>query len=175
MQRGIRLFGLPDPASASLVSESSSRSSARCRPPQLSLWVHPLVRFRSLQSFSSYHPLGQCRAPSMGFLPSSRYQSAESTNRELPGSLRSVLGVSHALDGFLLCRPCGFVSPRYHVQGSTLQGVPLARSRAGSSPTSALLPFTRRSCRRFAPMAPDRRARLQGFAPLASPWRTVVV
>ena len=29
----------------------------------------------------------------------------------------SVLGVSHAFDGFLRHRPCGFISPHSHVQG----------------------------------------------------------
>jgi hypothetical protein len=36
----------------------------------------------------------------------------------------SVLGVSHALDGFLRVRPCGFISPRSHVQGSPSRGFP---------------------------------------------------
>jgi hypothetical protein len=44
---------------------------------------------------------------------------------EVPPSPPSVLGVLHALDGLLRHRPCGFISPRCHVQGSTLQGFPL--------------------------------------------------
>jgi len=37
-------------------------------------------------------------------------------------TLRSVLGVSHALDGLLLSLPCGFISPRSHVRDSRLRG-----------------------------------------------------
>jgi len=36
----------------------------------------------------------------------------------------SVLGVSHALDGFIREWPCGFISPRSHVQGSPSRGFP---------------------------------------------------
>jgi len=59
MQRGIRLFGLPDPAPAFLVSEPPPRYSTRCRPPWLSQWVHPPVRLTSLQSLSSHRPPGR--------------------------------------------------------------------------------------------------------------------
>ena len=38
-------------------------------------------------------------------------------------TLRSVLGVSHARDGFRHHRPCGFVAPRSHVQGSPYRGL----------------------------------------------------
>jgi hypothetical protein len=38
-------------------------------------------------------------------------------------TLRSAHGVSHALDGFIRHRPCGFVSPRSRVQGWALQGI----------------------------------------------------
>jgi hypothetical protein len=41
-----------------------------------------------------------------------------------PSPLCSALGVSHALDGFLLHRPCGFVSPRSHVRDSLSRGFP---------------------------------------------------
>jgi len=40
----------------------------------------------------------------------------------------SVLGVSHALDGLLRHRPCGFVSPRCRVQGSLSRGFPLGEA-----------------------------------------------
>jgi hypothetical protein len=75
----------------------------------------------------------------------------------LPGPPPSVLDVSHVLDGLLRHRPRGFISPHSHVQGSSLQGLPLARSRLTSSvkralsslarhrywqlPTSATLPY----------------------------------
>jgi len=64
-----------------------------------------------------------------GFLPSSRRQPAASTHaRGSHPALRSVLGVSHAHDGFRHHRPCGFVSPRCHVQGSPFRGLSPARS-----------------------------------------------
>src|SRR5262249_14258666 len=64
----------------------------------------------------------------------------------------------------------GFISPRNHVQGSLSRGFPCREAvRARRSP----LP----SCRSpeapapGCPVAPGSRARLQGFAPLASPLR----
>jgi hypothetical protein len=56
-----------------------------------------------------------------------------------PSPLRSVLDVSHVLDGLLLCAPsrvCFAPQPR---PGFALQGVSLASSRTGSSPAVALL------------------------------------
>jgi hypothetical protein len=55
--------------------------------------------------------------------------------REPISTLRSAHGVSHALDGFIRHRPCGFVSPRSRVQGSPSRGLsfpaePYAVSRA---------------------------------------------
>jgi hypothetical protein len=41
-----------------------------------------------------------------------------------PRPARSVLGVSHALDGFLHHRPRGFISPHCRVQGSLSRGFP---------------------------------------------------
>jgi hypothetical protein len=113
-------------ALTSAVSGPSSRLSSGRRPPKLSPRVHPLVRFVSSSESPSCHPpvASQRRAPSWGSLPSSRHQSGESTPAGVPSPLRSVLDVSHVLDGFLLHRPCGFVSPRNHVQGSLSRGFP---------------------------------------------------
>ena len=125
-----------------------------------------------LQSFSRHRPPGtHVRAPSLGSPPSSRHQSAESTSAGIPSPLRSVLDVSHVLDGLLLHRPRRFISPCYHVQGSLFRGFPRREAvRARRSP----LP----SCRSRAvpapgkPGAPELRARLQGLAPLADPSPT---
>ena len=66
-----------------------------------------------------------------GSAPSSRHQPAASTHaRDSHPGLRSVLGVSHAHDGFRHHRPCGFVSPRSHVQGSPFRGFSPTRSTA---------------------------------------------
>jgi len=62
-------------------------------------------------------------------------------------ALRSVRGVSHALDGLLRHLPCGFVSPRSHVQGLPSRGLSLARSRTGfPRPVHALLALSARAC-----------------------------
>ena len=86
-----------------------------------------------------------CLAPSLGFLSPSRYQYAESTiERASQGSnYRSVLGVSHALDGLLLCIPCGFISPHNHVRDSPFRGSLSLPSQTASSATCTLLPFLR--------------------------------
>jgi len=107
-------------------------------PDPLRNRVHPLVRFVPLQS----SPIRTCPglasqrnlearaqralgAPSLG-LPSLFATSARGiVATKVPPSPPSVLGVSHALDGFIRHWPCGFISPRCHVQGSTLQGFPL--------------------------------------------------
>jgi len=54
---------------------------------------------------------------------------------DIPGPQRSALDVSHVLDGFLLHRPCGFVSPRCHVRGSLFRGfAPRTAARARRPP-----------------------------------------
>jgi hypothetical protein len=64
------------------------------------------------------------RAPPLGFPSPSRHQPAASTHASVPGSLRSVLDVSHVLDGLLRHQPCGFVSPHCHVRDSLFRGFP---------------------------------------------------
>ena len=101
-----------------------------------------------------------------GSLPSSRRQPAASTHgRDPTPDLRSVLGVSHALDGLLRHRPCGFVSPRCHVQGSPCRGLSLSTEPYRLSPAS-FMP----SCRWTKQPAgltrrQPSRPRLQGLAP----------
>jgi hypothetical protein len=130
--------------------------------------------FPSLQSSTiPSRPGADVRAPSLGFLPSSRRQRAETTLAGVPGPLRSVLDVSHVLDGFLLCTPsrvCFTPQPR---PGFALQGLPLARSRTGSSPAVALLPLPDAPAPRL-PESSKHRARLQGLAPLANPLQPAV-
>jgi len=85
-----------------------------------------------------------CEAPPLGFPSPSRYQHTESTTeRASHVSLsRSALGVSRALDGLLLCVPCGFISPRCHVRDSPSRGYLPLPSRSASSATRTLLTFT---------------------------------
>jgi len=81
----------------------------------------------------------------------------------------AVLGVSHALDGFLRGWPRGFISPHCHVQGSLFRGFILVRSR-----TAFRRPLPSRRCLGFADgQLPIRlhstEPRPQGFAPRPNP------
>jgi len=79
--------------------------------------------------------------PSLGFRPSSRCHPAESTEAGVPGPLRSVLDVSHVLDGFLLCQTSRVYFAPQPRPGFALQGFPPVRSRTSSSPAVALVPL----------------------------------
>jgi hypothetical protein len=122
--------GSPGSASASTVSGRPARLFFVRRPPPLfSERVHPPV---SLSFPCRVLPLAcpprRCSfdgAPSRGSPPSSRHQPQASTRYGLPRPrTRSVLGVSHALDGLLRLWPCEFISPRCHVQDSPFRGFP---------------------------------------------------
>jgi hypothetical protein len=130
--------------------------------------IHASTSTRPLRSASTNRPprpppLAPCgpsvriRAPSWGLpLPSSRRQPAASTDARNPNPvLRSVLGVSHALDGLLRHRPCRFVSPCSHVQGSP-EGVLHVLEQYRVTPAGALVPFGS--------------ARLRLPAPAHRPW-----
>jgi hypothetical protein len=72
-------------------------------------------------------------AKSASLRVSSLYATSTARVHSPPGDpspeLWSVLGVSHALDGLLRATPCGFVSPRSHVQGFPSGVCPSRRSR----------------------------------------------
>jgi len=113
------------------------------------------------------------RAPPVGSGCSpSRHRRAQSTWRQ--GSrpcLRSVLSVSHALDGLLLRAPRGLVSSRNHVRDCLFRGFP---RRPAALARRQRVP----SCRWLRPPAtefPRRRRlagpRLQGLDPVADPLR----
>jgi len=163
--------GLPAPTKPPRFRRTSWYFTAR-RPPLLSQWVHPLVSFASPSEFSSPYPPGTSRrrAPSMGFRPPSRHQLTESTHASIPSPLRSVLEVSHLLDGLLLLQPCGFISPRSHVRDSPFRVFPscaAAPSRRWPVPSGRFTTRPAPACAR----APDERPRLQGFVPRRSPSR----
>jgi len=111
-------------------------------------------------------PPGDRKAPLSGSSPSSRHQPAASTHypRFPRPELWSVLGVSHALDGLLRHRPCGFVSPRCHVQGSPFRGLSLSAEPYRLSPADSCPRAVGRTRLRFDPRQ-QTRPRLQGLAP----------
>jgi hypothetical protein len=94
---------------------------------------------RPLQSISSHCPPGaDVRAAFPGLPSLIAVPTAESTHTGIPSPLRSVLDVSHVLDGLLLHSLRGFVSPRNHVQGSPFRGFPrreAARARRSPLPS----------------------------------------
>jgi hypothetical protein len=108
----------------------------------LSYPAHPLVRFAFPPEFTNHRRPGtHVRTPSLGFLPSSRHQKAESTFASFPSSLRSVHDVSHVLDGFLLRLPLRVYFTPQPRPGFALQGLSLAKSRTSSSLAVALMPL----------------------------------
>ena len=154
--RGIRVSPLP-------------QTKPRTFPTGLAVSVHPPStasvsgRFHPPSSFSP--PSEYCglrpaslpgclaasdrEAPPLGFrsLIAAPADGVHSLRRAPDPALRSVLGVSHALDGLLRHLPCGFVSPRNHVQGLPSRGLSLARSRTGfPRPVHALLALGARAC-----------------------------
>jgi hypothetical protein len=60
----------------------------------------------------------------VGFLSLIAASTSSVLQRASQSPLQSILGVSHALDGLLRHRPCGFISPHSHVQGSPSRGFP---------------------------------------------------
>jgi len=105
--------------------------------------VHPLLASRPFRVLPSHRPpeLGYRPSASLGVaFPSSRHRPAASLRRASHVPSPSVLGVSHALDGFCRHWPCGFVSPHSHVQGSPFRGFP---SRTAEPPRRRLVPSRR--------------------------------
>ena len=146
--------GSPSPAlSRIFVRKVRSFSSATVPCVTCAPQVHPLIRFAPLKSPFLSRPAGNPKIPS-AFLgvrgPSSRRQcSAGMYQALLTAQYLSVLGVSHALDGFLRGSPCGFISPHCHVQGSLFRGLLLVRSRMtfqSPLPSCRCLSFATGSC-----------------------------
>jgi hypothetical protein len=121
------LSGYPRPRVVP-ISRAACGATSCVVPRALASRVHPLL---SLASSSEYNRFETCpphgcgeRLPWSSRSPS-RQQSWRSTcDRASNPDLRSVLGVSHALDGFRPPRPCGLVSSHNHVRDSPLRGFP---------------------------------------------------
>jgi len=120
-------------------------------PASLRKRVHPLL---SLASSSECEPLRTCSAHGCeerlpwGLVPNRDISRGDPLASGDPNpALRSVLGVSRALDGFRPPRPRGLVSSHYHVRDSPLRGLFPPPGRAVSSTVRALLSLTTISCR----------------------------
>ena len=136
------------------------------RPPAFSRRVHPLANARPLQRTAACclplrtTPKPPCdgpgsaeRAPHLGFraLFATSAGGVHSASGDPSPGLRSVLGVSHALDGLRHHRPCRLVSSRSRVQGSPFRGLSLRTEPYRVSPAAALGPFRRTHLRLPAP------------------------
>jgi hypothetical protein len=110
-----------------------------------------------LQSLSRSEPAAHRSARRLpwSFFPHRGINSKSPLASEPPKlTLRSVLGVSHALDGLLLSEPCGSISPHNHVRDSPLRGSIPPPSRSTSSAPRTLLSLPALACRRVAPTMP---------------------
>jgi hypothetical protein len=85
----------------------------------------------------------------MGLHPSSRCHWQSPRNAGIPGPHRSVLDVSHVLDGFLLHQSLRVYFTPLPRPGFALQGLSPSRSRTSSSLAVALLSFARGPCSRL--------------------------
>jgi len=134
--------------------------------------VHPPTSFTSLQSSPVPRPLhtSRCEAPPLGFAFPLRGVSRQNPcpGVSMPPNL-SVRGVSHTFDGFRPYRPCGFISPHNHVQGSPYRGLLLSHSRNASSTSRALTSVSQSSLLAVAHKLHVPWPRPQGFDPCESP------
>lgn len=122
---------------------------------------------RVLASSSEYVPAcnlpcnRSCSAPSLGLVPSSRHQRGASTCDEpSTARLRSVLNVSHTLDGFL--RPCTwwpYFMPHATCKVHFPRAFPGAQQRWLIASLALLTFRIRPLCREVAPAAPGPKAR----------------
>src|SRR4051794_28662977 len=151
--------GFPTPAKGSLVRfRRAPRYLSVRRPPPARTGGFILPRACRLLQSSTACDLprdpttsqrAELRSASLGVpLPHRGTSKRRPPMRGIPDpALRSVLGVSHALDGLLRHLPCGFVSPRSHVQGLPSRGLSLARSRTGfPGPFMPSWRWTRKAC-----------------------------
>jgi len=153
------------------------------RPPSAAsfrLRLHPPTSFSPPSEFCDKRPalrtpenLAVRRRPegaSLGVqVPSSRHQPAASTHARDPSpELRSVLDVSHVLDGLLRLRPCGFVSPRCHVQGSPFRDLSLSAEPNRVSPALSCPLAVERNCLRCLARASNPALDFRALLPAAS-------
>jgi len=137
-------------------------------PAHLRKRVHPLELHAPSETPIPCPPHASQRgAPSLGLAFPLRDISQQRRYGGVPSPSPSVLGVSHAPDGLLRHRPCGFISPRSHVQGSPTRSSNSHSRDASSTPLCPLVvgegPLPAVAHRRHFPSP-----RPQGFAPCES-------
>ena len=180
-----RHIGLPDPVLALALPSLPARSSAAAVPHDLRHGF--ILSCASLPSrVSRATSARSLPAPGtfLGVLPPIAASTSGVHSHDgllshrrvtgVPGPLRSVLDVSHVLDGFLLRQSSWVYFTPQPRPGFALQGFPSPRSRTGSSPAVALVSL-RLSPAPVLPTAPETCARLQGLAPRVDPLRDMVV
>jgi len=148
---------------------SVRRSTRNLRP-----WLHPPASFPSPPECYARLPalcaaLRRRQSASLG-VPAFPHRGINnrrplSDRRSHSPALRSVRGVSHALDGLLRQLPCGFVSPRSHVQGLPFRGLSLSAEPCRLSPAASCPlavqnrpPFTSRRSLDFRALLPAKNA-----------------
>jgi hypothetical protein len=130
MHRAGRDIGFPASATCSPVSGGTGGSSLCAVHRALANTVSSsrrLLAFYRVPSVPNLPARAACadhRAPPLGLRLPLRDISHPRRCAGVPSPTPSVLGVSHALDGLIRGRPCGFISPRSHVQGSPSRGFP---------------------------------------------------
>jgi len=133
--------------------------------------AHPLISFDA--SPECYRLTSAPRLPAWsafhGVAVPLRDISPQRPCNGVPRPSRSVLGVSHALDGFLRRWPCGSISPHSHVQGSLFRGLLPSHSRASSSPAVALSSLDGNALPIVAHRLHALSSRPQGVAPCEDP------
>jgi hypothetical protein len=150
-RRPCRLIWLPAASSASRFPTRPSGSTF-CAVPRSLARSGSSSRERCLpfrvRTASSLPHARMREAPSLRFCSPSRHQQQRSTCERGPTlTLRSVLGVSHALDGFRPLLPGGLVSSHSHVRDSPSRGLFPPPSCTVSSTVAALLSLSIGSCR----------------------------
>jgi hypothetical protein len=157
------VIGSPPPSDLP-ISEGSESLLDR-RPPPLAKRVHPPVNATSPSEFSGPSPPATSRpqAPSLGSRPHRDISRKSPRSRASHGPLRSVHGVSHSLDGLLLPRPRGFVSPRSHVRDSPFRVFP---PRAADASRRRIVPSCRSTARATVDLRRQRHARSPAFRAL---------
>jgi hypothetical protein len=155
----------PTGPAASTVRRSAATCAATSSPCELGS--------PSESSVSSPPPMSPPTAPSLGFaVPPGDFTSWRPCDGPPSSRRLSVLGVSHALDGFRRLPAGGSISPHCHLQGSPFRGLFLARSRAASSATSLPSRRWRRSAAGFYTGATSCRLALRALFRDANPSST---